>query len=61
MYDDMKNSNDRFYRESEIHGRLFIADENLRTNCGFEKKIYEQLHDPNEQFQELQGKMYRSE
>lgn len=53
MYDDCLNSNQRFYRESEIHGRLFIADEHMRENFGYEKKIYEQLNDPNEQFQEI--------
>lgn len=60
IFDDRENSNHRFYRESEAHGRNYIAYENLRADFGFEKKIYEQMQDPSEAYQEIQAKMYRS-
>lgn len=61
IYEDEKNVNDRLYRESESHAKVYHADKNLREDFGFEKKIYENVHDPNDAFQEIQGKLYRSE
>ena len=61
IYSDMENTNQRFYRESECHAKIENDRQNVRNDLGFEKKIYEQVYDPNEQYQELQGKLYRSE
>ena len=61
MFMDNENTNNRFYRESEAHAKVYIAGENLREDFGFEKRIYEHTHDPSDTFQEIQGKMYRSE
>lgn len=61
MFTDSNNDNGRLYRESEAHAKIFQSNEMLREDFGFEKKIYENIHDPNENYQELQGKLYRSE
>lgn len=61
MYTDNINDNGRFYRESEAHARIDQSNNMLREDFGFEKKIYEHIHDPNETYQEIQGKLYRSE
>ena len=61
MFEDMQNTNDRWYRESEAHARIGQDKAHMREDFGFEKKIYEQVYDPNEQYQQMQGKMYRSE
>ena len=46
LFEELKNNNERLYRESETHARVFIANEALREDFGFEKKIYEEVHDP---------------
>jgi hypothetical protein len=61
IFSDMENTNQRFYRESEAHAKIHIAGEGIREDFGFEKKIYEEVYDPNVNYQEIQGKMYRSE
>ena len=61
IFEEMRNTNDRFYRESETHAKVHLAKEMLREDFGFEKKIYEHIHDPGQSYQEIQGKMYRSE
>ena len=61
IFEDERNMNDRFYRESEAHARIHLSNQILRTEFGLEKKIYEHTHDPMETYQELQGKLYRSE
>ena len=61
IYDDMANSNNRFYRESESHAKMTNDQEFLRADFGFEKQIYEDTHDPAMMNQEIQGKLYRSE
>ena len=37
IYDDMANSNNRFYRESESHAKMINDQEFLRADFGFEK------------------------
>ena len=61
MYTDMENTNERFYRESEAHARIHKSRENIRQDFGFEKRIYMDVYDPNANYQEIQGKIYRSE
>jgi hypothetical protein len=61
IFEDMQNTNSRFYRESECHAKIDHDRTGIREDFGFEKKIYEQVYDPNEQYQQLQGKLYRSE
>ena len=61
MFEDRENSNERFYRESEAHARINISRENIREDFGFEKKIYEEEYDPNQYYQDLQSKLYRSQ
>jgi hypothetical protein len=61
MFDDMENSNQRLYRESEAHAKMNFDQEFLRADFGFEKQIYEETHDPAILNQEIQGKIYRSE
>lgn len=61
IFDDMENTNQRFYRESECHAKIGKDIEGIRNDLGFDKKIYEQVYDPNETYQQLQGKLYRSE
>jgi hypothetical protein len=53
--------NDRVYRESESHAKIHHANQMLRQDFGFEKKIYEHTYDPMDTYQEIQGKLYRSE
>lgn len=61
IFEDEKNMNERLYRESEAHAKIFHDKQNLRQDFGLEKKIYEQTYDPMETYQEIQGKLYRSE
>lgn len=61
IFEDMQNTNSRFYRESEAHAKINRDLTGIREDFGFEKKIYEKVYDPNEQYQQLQGKLYRSE
>ena len=46
LFVDMVNSNQRLYRESEIHARIEHDMQGMREDLGFEKQIYEELHDP---------------
>ena len=50
IFEDMRNTNDRFYRESETHAKVEQNKEILREDFGFEKKIYEHIHDPNQSY-----------
>lgn len=61
VFEDMANTNNRFYRESEAHSKINHDQKGLRDNFGFENKIYEETYDPNSLNQEIQGKLYRSE
>lgn len=61
MFTDGENANRRYYRESECHAKIAFDCEAVRNDLGFEKQIYEETHDPNATFQEIQGKMYKSE
>ena len=47
MYTDDENANKRFYRESECHAKIAFDCSNVRKDMGFEKYIYEDIHDPN--------------
>lgn len=46
MYADGENTNKRYYRESECHAKIMLDCENVRNDLGFEKQIYEEMHDP---------------
>ena len=48
IFEDMKNTNERFYRESEAHAKIDHDLTGIREDFGFEKKIFEQVYDPNE-------------
>lgn len=61
IFIDATNTNQRFYRESEAHARIHHDEEHIREDMGFEKMLYEETHDPNKTFQDMQGKHYRSE
>ena len=61
IFVDDQNANNRLYRESECHAKIKFDCQNVRNDLGFEKLIYEDMHDPNETFQEIQGKIYKSE
>ena len=61
VFEDMANTNNRFYRESEAHSKINHDQKGLRENFGFENQIYEETYDPNSLNQEIQGKLYRSE
>ena len=37
IFEEMKNSNNRFYRESETHARVNHDHEYMRSDFGFEK------------------------
>lgn len=61
MFTDGENANQRYYRESECHAKIGHDCEAVRNDLGFEKQIYEETHDPNATFQEIEGRMYKSE
>ena len=61
MYTDGENANKRYYRESECHAKILQDTSNVRNDLGFEKQIYEEMHDPDQFNQELQGKLYQNE
>jgi len=41
IFEDMQNTNSRFYRESECHAKIDHDRTGIREDFGFEKKIYE--------------------
>jgi hypothetical protein len=53
MFTDDENANKRYYRESECHAKIAHDSVNVRNDLGFEKQIYEDIHDPNQTFQEI--------
>jgi len=61
IFTDDINSNNRFYRESEAHAKIKNDTINVRNDLGFEKQIYEEMHDPEVTNQEIQAKLYKSE
>ena len=46
MYTDDANMNNRVYRESEQHVKLMKDGTNIRMDAGFDKQVYEEMHDP---------------
>lgn len=53
LFEEKANLNNRYYRESETHAKVHLANERLREDFGFEKRIYEELHDANQTYQEI--------
>jgi ribose 1,5-bisphosphokinase PhnN len=49
IFEDLENINKRIYRESECHAKIDTDTEHIRNDRGFEKKIFEQIYDPNDQ------------
>ena len=47
IFEDRENINERIYRESESHIKINISKHRIREDMGFEKKIYEEVYDPN--------------
>lgn len=47
IFADLENTNSRLYRESECHRRIDLDTEHIRNDLGPEKKIFEQIYDPN--------------
>ena len=62
LYSDGINSNNRWYRESEAHAKITTDRGALIVReGGFDKQIYEDMHDPDAVEQDIQAKLYKSE